>query len=188
MQPPDTIKLVTGPTRGCGHTAQGERQKLRASYFYKTKKRKKSVVRAEKGGRKDLPYVLTGRPLRDAVCFLEICFLLSPVGCVIQTKTGRDKNSQCRPRPHPPLGGSWRCRGDLVSAGHSLHYSPLGALLPPSVFPPFREVPEGKERTSPTNTQNPSAGRTPQPGEGMGLLPAQSGKRGRAGLAAQVEV
>lgn len=156
--------------------------------FIKLKKRKKSVVRAEKGGRKDLPYVLTGRPLRDAVCFLEICFLLSPVGCVIQTKTGRDKNSQCRPRPHPPLGGSWRCRGDLVSAGHSLHYSPLGALLPPSVFPPFREVPEGKERTSPTNTQNPSAGRTPQPGEGMGLLPAQSGKRGRAGLAGQVEV
>lgn len=96
VQPPDTIKLVTGPTQGCGHTAQGERQKSRASYFYKTKKRKKSVVRAEKGGAQGF----TVRVNREATAG---CSLLS--GDLLSTFSRRlrnpNKNRERQKQPVP---------------------------------------------------------------------------------------
>lgn len=50
VQPPDTIKLVTGPTQGCGHTAQGERQSRVHRIFIKLKKEKRALYVQRKGG------------------------------------------------------------------------------------------------------------------------------------------
>lgn len=108
--------------------------------FVKLKKEER-MLGVQRKRLQGFPSVVTGRPPLDAVCFQEVLlYTFSQVGCVIQTKTGRETKtaSACQATPTPGLVLEVQ-RGP----GHPLHYSPQEALLRLSIFPPFREVPEG---------------------------------------------
>lgn len=78
-------------------------------------------------------------------------YLLTGGLCNPNKNRGRDKNSQCLPRPHPPVGWSWRCRGDLVIPSTTLH---KGLFCDRRFSYPSEKC----LRVSLTNTQNPLVG------------------------------
>lgn len=104
-------------------------------------------------GCEDLLSVVTGRQPWDEFAFRRFALhLLTGRLCNPNKNRERDKNSQCLPRPHPPVGWSWRCRGDLVIPSTTLHKG---------LFCACRFSPRPSEkclRVSLTNTQNPLVG------------------------------